>query len=66
MTTAMLQKELNQEAEKVSREMGINKKELLERALILYLEGVKQQLGLFKEMEAWDKLSDEAFMKMKL
>ena len=63
MTTATLEKELKKEAEKVSKEMGIGKKELLERALILYLDSVKQQLSLFKELEAWERLSDDAFAK---
>lgn len=66
MTTATIQKELVKEAEKISREMGIDKKELLERALILYLESVKQQINLFREFEAWEKLSDEAMARMKL
>ncbi len=63
MTTAILEKELKREAEKVSKEMGIDNKELLERALILYLDSVKRQLSLFKELEAWERLSDDVFVK---
>lgn len=59
MTTATIQKEL----ERVSKTMGVSKKKLIDRALLLYLESIWQELALFKEFEAWEKLSDEALMK---
>ncbi|OGF63006.1 hypothetical protein A2926_04600 [Candidatus Giovannonibacteria bacterium RIFCSPLOWO2_01_FULL_44_40] len=59
MTTATIQKEL----ERASRLMGVGKKKLVDRALLLYLDSIRQQLGLFREFEAWDRLSDEALLK---
>ena len=59
MTTAIIQKEL----ERASKLMGIGKKKLINRALLLYLESIRQRLDLVIEFEAWDKLSDEALLK---
>lgn len=59
MTAAMIQKEL----ERASKAMGVDKKTLVDRALLLYLESIGQQVDLYKEFEAWDKLSDEALLK---
>jgi len=42
---------------------GYWQKKLIDRALILYLESIRQWSDLFKEFDAWDKLSDEALLK---
>ncbi len=65
MTTAALEKELIRRVEKVSEEMGINKRELKNRALLLYLESVQKQMDLFRELAVWDRLSDDAFAGLK-
>ncbi|OGF83288.1 hypothetical protein A2924_03315 [Candidatus Giovannonibacteria bacterium RIFCSPLOWO2_01_FULL_44_16] len=59
MTTATIQKEL----ERASRFMGVDKKKLIDRALILYLESIRQQSDLYNEFDAWENLSDEALLK---
>lgn len=59
MTTAMIQKGLD----RASKVVGVNKKTLVDRALLLYLESIGQQVDLYKEFESWDKLSDEALLK---
>lgn len=47
-----------------ARLMGVNEKELVERAVLLYLESVKAAVDLEKELREWDALSDEAFTRM--
>lgn len=59
MTTATIEKELD----RASKVMGVNKKTLVDRALLLYLESIGQQVDLYKEFESWEKLSDEALLK---
>lgn len=63
MSTATLSKEVKKQMEVVSEKMGLEKKEILNRALLLYFEGVQKQLNLFKELEAWEKLSNESLLK---
>ena len=45
----------------VSEALGIEKEEVVDRALLLYLDNIGKYLNLKKEMEGWDALSDEAF-----
>lgn len=40
--------------------MGIREKELINRALLLYLESAKKIFDVAREFNAWDSLSDEA------
>ena len=47
-----------------ARLMGIDKRELVERAVLLYLESIRATLDLEKELRGWDALSDEAFLRM--
>jgi hypothetical protein len=45
---------------KASELLGINKKELVDRAVLLYLDNIEKYLRLKQEMKEWDVLSDEA------
>lgn len=40
--------------------MGVNKEELVDRALLLYIDNISRYADLKREMKAWDFLSDEA------
>ena len=41
--------------------MGITEHDVVDRALLLYLESVKKITEVQREFEAWDALSDESF-----
>ena len=47
----------------VSSVLGVKNKDVINRALLFYLDTISKQLELKKEMIAWDKLSDEALLK---
>lgn len=55
------EKNMQQGVRDVARMMGIDKKELARRAVLLYLESAKKILDLENEFRAWDALSDEAY-----
>jgi len=42
--------------------LGIKEKELIDRAILLYLDNISKYLSLKQEMKEWDLLSDEALM----
>ena len=63
MNTATLSKEIKEQMKIVSKKTGLEKQEILNRALFLYFEGIQKQLNLFKELEAWEKLSNESLFK---
>ena len=48
--------------ERVSKILGIGKKELVDRAILLYLDDISKYTELRKEMKEWDALSDEALL----
>ncbi len=41
---------------------GLEKKEIIKKALIVYLENLKEMRKLENETQAWDELSDEALL----
>lgn len=59
-----LNKNIYHDVREVSRFMGVDEEELIERALMVYLKSIDQMFSLRKELSAWDALSDEAFVSM--
>ncbi|HLD43587.1 MAG TPA: hypothetical protein VJB08_06420 [Candidatus Nanoarchaeia archaeon] len=55
-------KETSVRVKEVSRLLGIKKQELVDRAILVYLDSISRHLDLRKEMKAWDQLSDEALL----
>lgn len=53
----------SRKVERASKELGIAKKQLVERAILLYLDNLSKYISLKKEMREWDFLSDEALSK---
>ena len=49
--------ELINQVEKI---LGIRKKELVNRAILVYVDGMSKQIALKNEFGAWDELSDES------
>ncbi|MEK6959888.1 MAG: hypothetical protein AABX47_01830 [Nanoarchaeota archaeon] len=50
----------SQEIVKASSLLGIEKEELVDRAIQVYLDDIKKFLELKQELKVWDQLSDEA------
>ena len=64
MPVIRLTKKVKDEVREVSRSMGVNEREVIDRAIMLYLASAKAILDLEREFSAWDALSDEAFSRM--
>ena len=45
---------------KISRELGVHEENLIQRAVLFYLDAIQKQVDLKQEMNDWDMLSDEA------
>ena len=41
---------------------GLEKREIIRKALIVYLENLKEMQRLENETQSWDKLSDESLL----
>lgn len=46
--------------DKASKLLGVKKQEIIDRALLVYLDQLSKYLDLKKELKEWDTLSDEA------
>ena len=55
-----ISKNMDRKIEEASKEMGIDKEEVIIRAISLFLEDVRKMKDLEKEMKTWDKLHVEA------
>jgi len=58
----VIQKETQEKVEQVCDLLGVKKQELVERALLLYLDNLNRYLELKQEIREWDALSDEALL----
>ena len=58
-----LSKDMIKKLSNVSLVLGVKNKDIINRALLFYLDTISKQLELKKEMIAWDKLSDEALLR---
>lgn len=59
-----LKKETSKEIEEAAMAFGMKKQEIIRRAILLYLDELRNLIGLKKELKAWDALSDEALSKL--
>ncbi len=54
--------EISDEVKRASKMLGLKEREVVTRALRLYLQGIKESMNLKEEFDDWDKLSDEALI----
>ncbi len=47
---------------KVSQQIGIREENLIQRAVLYYLDVIQKQAELIDEMNDWDRLSDESLV----
>ena len=58
-----LSRDMKSRLSKVSSILGVKDKDLVNRAILFYMDTISKQVELKKEISAWDKLSDEALAK---
>lgn len=63
MTTLTLTKKNLEGVAEAARLMGVKEKEIVERAVLLYLESIRAMVDLEKEFKGWDAISDEALAR---
>ena len=57
-----LPKETTRKLNKASKILGLKDKQIVDRAILVYLDNIEKYVGLKKEMKDWDALSDEALV----
>lgn len=58
-----ISKEFDEKIKQASETLGFEDKKIVERALLFYLDAIKEQLELKHEFKEWDTLSDEALIR---
>ena len=53
-------KDVDKKIKEASKVLGLKEEEIVDRAILLYLDSMEKYLELKKEFKAWDNLSDEA------
>ncbi|HEY4515021.1 MAG TPA: hypothetical protein VJJ22_02575 [Candidatus Paceibacterota bacterium] len=59
MNTIVREKSIDSQLRDFSRSSGIPKKEIVNRAILLFLDQTRKSFELNQELMAWDLLSDE-------
>ena len=55
-----ISKDVDKKIKEASRILGLEEEEIIDRAILLYLDNIQKYLELKKVVKIWDKLSDEA------
>jgi len=55
-----LTKDVNRKLSEVSELLDMDKEEIVNRAVLIYLDNTQKYVELKKELMRWDELSDEA------
>lgn len=53
-------KETKKKVEAASKTLGFREDEIINRAVLLYLDNIEKYLELKKELKEWDELSEDA------
>ncbi len=59
-----IEKKMQKDLKRASQLMGLKEEELAKRALLLFLDSIREQIELDEELRAWDAASDEALVHM--
>lgn len=63
MNTITIPKNLIKEVDKIRRDFGISQEDFLVNAVLYYFKNLKERVDLKKELEIWEKVSDQDFLK---
>lgn len=61
----VLASKINKRIKAASRTLGVEEREVVDRALLSYLDNVEGALAMKNEFAMWEKLSDEAWSQIK-
>lgn len=60
MASVKLSKRIDEKLRSASEQLGFDEHEIIERAILFYLDAIEKRLDFNRELKEWDKLSDEA------
>ena len=63
MARMQLTKTTSEKLKNASKTLGFDETEIMERAVLLYIDTIQKQINLKQELNIWDDLSDEALNK---
>lgn len=64
MTTLTLSKKIEKELKNTSQGLGMSKEDFIVNAILFYMKTIEKELTLKKELEIWDKASNEDLLNL--
>lgn len=55
-----ISKNIDKKIKEASKLLGLDEEEIVDRAILLYLDNIEKYVEFKKEIREWDRLSDEA------
>jgi len=65
-STLTIPKKIEKEIKSFSRDLGVSKQDFLINAVLYYFKTLEQKMELKKELDLWEKSSNEDFMKFEI
>jgi hypothetical protein len=62
-SSVIVSSSVEKKVKSASKKLGFEEKDLVDRALLLYLDSIEKNIQLKKEFAEWDALSDEVMEK---
>ena len=63
MTTITISRKIEKELKITSRQLGLSKEDFLTNAVLYYLQALEVEIELKKELENWEKASNQDLIK---
>lgn len=63
MAIITIPKKIEKEIREISEKIGISKEDFLINAVLYYFQTLEKKMELKKELEVWEKVSNEDFLK---
>ena len=61
-TVIKIAEDTSEKLDKASEALGLKRQEIVDRALLVYLDNLEKYIELKEELKDWDSLSDEALV----
>ena len=63
MATVTISPKIEKEIKELSGKLGVSEEDLLINAILYYFQTMRKSVELKKELETWERVSDEDFLK---
>jgi len=63
ITTLFIPQKIEKEVKEISQGFGLSKEDFIINAILFYLKNLEKKIELKKELETWEKISNDDLLK---